>query len=469
MRVGLEAALDYARSERDRFLGELLDFLRIPSVSALSAHREDLAAAARWVADRLREAGVPHVSILPTRGQPVVLGEWLVDPSRPTVIVYGHYDVQPVDPLDLWESPPFEPEVRDGRIFARGASDDKGGLYVAIKALEAWARTAGAPPLNVKVLVEGEEEVGSPNLQAFLEEHRARLRADLAVSADGGQLGPDRPSLVLGSRGLCACQLEVRGPATDLHSGSFGGLVPNPIHALVELLASMHLPGGAVGIEGFYDEVRPLSPAERAEIARVPFDEEAERARTGVRAWSGESDYSPLERLWARPTLEVNGIWGGFTGEGTKTVIPAVARAKLSCRLVPDQEPQRILDRIEAHVQRHLPPGVTARVTRFPGSARAYAMPHDHPSLAVAGRVLEELYGVEPVKVRMGATVPVAEQFRSVLGIWFLYFAFGEPDNNIHAPNEFFRLDTFQRGIEGYCRLLEALAGVEPAALARAG
>lgn len=458
--MDLDRADAYLRATRDEHLEQLQAFLRIPSVSALPAHKDAVSEAAEWLAGRLRTLGLADVRVLPTAGNPVVCGRWQVGDDRPTVLLYGHYDVQPADPLAEWESPPFDPVVRDGCIFARGATDNKGSLYMPLVALDAIRASGGAPAVNVLLLFEGEEEIGSPNLGPFLREHRDRLRADLVVSADGTMWDVDTPSLTIGNRGLAALQIDVRGARSDLHSGEYGGAVPNPIHALVELLAGLHDARGRVSIEGFYDDVRPLTPQEREAIARVPFDEEAYCSALGVRALRGEEGYSPLERVWARPTLEVNGIWGGFQGEGVKTVLPAEAHAKITCRLVPDQDPGKIIAAIERHVQRRAPASVTVSARRFPGMARPYLMPSDHPSLAVAARVLRDVYDREPLRVRLGGTLPVADLVKRELGTWLLFFAFGEPDNRAHAPNEFLRLRTFDLGARAYVRLLQALGAV---------
>ncbi|WP_231699412.1 dipeptidase [Limnochorda pilosa] len=452
----------YVTGERERYLEELQEFLRIPSISALPEHRPDVDRAAQWVAEALRRAGVPRVEVFPLeggKGHPVVYGEWTADPAKPTYLIYGHYDVQPVDPVELWTSPPFEPQEREGRLYARGATDDKGCLFEAIKGVEALGRLRGAPPVNVTFLVEGEEEIGSPNLAAFMREHQDLLRCDLALSADGEMLSPDQGCLTIASRGLAACQIDVYGANRDLHSGSFGGAVANPLHALAQIVAGLHTPDGKVAVPGFYEAVRPLSPEERRDLASTPFDEKAWLAAIGVAEPFGEPGYSTLERLGARPTLEINGMWGGFQGEGTKTVLPAEAHTKITCRLVPDQDPDRILDQVEAHVRAQRVPGVRVEVRRFAGSARPYAMPVDHPALAAAARVLERLYGKPAPTARMGGTVPVAEFFRSILGTWFLYYSFGDPDTRVHAPDEFIRIDSIPRAVKGYYLLLEALAG----------
>ncbi len=453
----LDAALGAAEARAAGYADDLAAFVRIPSVSTVPEHRRDIAAAAAWVAARLQRAGVPEVRTIDTPGNAVVVGRWQVDPALPTVVVYGHYDVQPPEPLELWASPPFEPEVRDGRLYGRGAGDDKGGVLIAAQAVEAWAEAAGAPPVNVTFVIEGEEEIGSPNLPTFLSEHSELLAGDLAISADGGMLGVDRPSLTVGNRGLAGCQIDVAGASSDLHSGLYGGAVPNPLEGLARILAAMKDERGRIAVPGFYDGVKEPSQAVRDAIAALPYDDAQELAAVGLSGWTGEEGYSPLERRWVRPTFEVNGIWGGFQGDGVKTVLPNAAHAKITCRLVDGQDPDRILDAIEHYVKRISPPGLTVDIGRLPGKARAYDMPLDHPSLPLASSSLEAVYGKEPVFVWVGGTVPVASDFRALLGMWTLYFAFGEPDNGIHAPNEFFRLDTITRGTLATVRLLHAI------------
>jgi acetylornithine deacetylase/succinyl-diaminopimelate desuccinylase-like protein len=459
------AADAYLSKQRERHLGELRDFLRIPSVSALPAHRPDIARASEWLAERLRATGVPEVRIMPTSGNPVVYGVWPARDGAPTVLLYGHYDVQPVDPVALWQTPPFEPAIRDGRLVARGASDDKGSLFIPLLALEAIRSIAGGPALNLKFLFEGEEETGSPNLAPFLHEHRALLAADVTVSADGGQWDADTPSLALGNRGLTGLQIDMRGAATDLHSGTYGGAVANPLHALAALLAGMHDAEGRVTVRGFYDAVRTLGAEERRELAKVPFDEGTLRRELGITHFVGEPDYTPLERTWIRPTLEINGMWGGFQGDGSKTVLPNEAHAKITCRLVPDQDPDEIAQAVEQHVLRHAPAGVTVTVTRSKGKARPYLMPAEHPSLAAAARALRATYGKDPVRVRVGGTLPVSDLVRRELGTWLVFFAFGEPDNLVHAPNEFLRLQTFDRGTRAYVRFFDELGRADAASL----
>ena len=447
----------HLEEHRSRFLNEFLDLLRIPSISALPDHAADVQRAAEWVANRLEAAGVEGVQILPTGGHPVVYGEWLHAPGKPTVLLYGHFDVQPVDPIGLWSNPPFEPTIRDGRIYARGASDMKGNLLMTIIAVEALLKTRGALPVNVKFFVEGQEEIGSPEIPRFLATHRELFACDLVVSADGGQHAEDQPEIVVATRGLAGVQIDVRGAKTDLHSGMYGGVVQNAIHALVEILGSMRSPRGKILVEGFYDDVLPLSETDRAMIAAVPFDETVYKREIGVDELFGEEGYTPQERLVARPTLEVNGIWGGFQGAGIKTVLPNEAHAKVTCRIVADQDPDRIVELIAAHVEKHTPPGVTATTVPLPGKAHPYLIPVDHPGNQAVRAVLEEIYGKPPYYARSGATIPVTDLFRSNLGASTVLFGFGLPDERFHAPDEFFRVASFERGQVAYGMLLDRL------------
>ena len=448
----------YLNDHQGRFVEELQDFLRIPSVSSLSEHANDVARAGEWVAQRLRSAGVENVEVMPTGGHPVVYGDWLHAAGKPTVVVYGHFDVQPADPFELWDAPPFEPVIKDGAIVARGASDDKGNMMIPILSAEALLATTGSLPVNVKFLFEGQEEIGSPQLPAFLAEHRDRLAADLVLSADGIQYTEDLPGLFIGCKGMCAVQVDVTGPVRDLHSGLYGGAVQNPIHSLVAVLDSMRDASGRITVDGFYDAVAPLSAGDREEIAAVPHDDEAYRADLGVADLFGEAGYTTLERTGARPTLEINGIWGGFQGEGTKTVLPSRAHAKISCRLVPDQEPEKISRALARHVERHTPPGVRAVVTPMEGSAPPYLMRSDHPGNRIAAEVLQEVYGSAPLYLRSGGTLPICSFFLDILGVYTSSFAFGLEDERFHSPNEFFRLASFARGQRAYALLLERLA-----------
>jgi acetylornithine deacetylase/succinyl-diaminopimelate desuccinylase-like protein len=448
----------YLADQDDALLASLTEFLRIPSISALPERATDVERAATWVADRLRQIGLPEVALLLTARHPVVFGRWHVADDRPTAMIYGHYDVQPPDPLDLWQSPPFAPEIRDGRIFARGATDDKGNLFAPLAAVEALVRTQGAPPINLLFFVEGEEEIGSPSLPAFVHAERDRLACDFVVAADGSMFGPDTPSLTVSSKGLAACQIDVQTGRSDLHSGQYGAAAPNAVQALVQLTATFHTPDSRVAVAGFYDAVGELSPEERAEIAAVPFDPEAFRESLEAPALWGEPGYSVLERRWVRPTLDLNGFWGGFQGAGVKTVTPCAAHTKITCRLVPDQDPEDILSLIERHVGMHCPQSAHATVTRFPGSSRPFSIRRDHPALACAGTALRELYGKDPLVVRAGGTLPVAAVFQRELGVDTVFFAWGMPGNQIHAPNEWMRLEDLRRAMRGYCLYLSALA-----------
>jgi acetylornithine deacetylase/succinyl-diaminopimelate desuccinylase-like protein len=448
----------YLQQQQERFVEELRALVRIPSVSALPQHKPDIARAAAWVAERLTAAGLEHAQVMPTAGHPVVYADWLHTSGKPTVVIYGHYDVQPADPVELWEHAPFAGDVVNDRMIGRGASDNKGNILATIAAVEALMRTAGGLPVNVKYMVEGEEEVGSPTLAPWVAEHSNLLACDVILNADLGQYSETQPGLSLGLRGLTGLQIDVQGPAHDLHSGSYGGAVQNPIHALVALLASMRGADGRILVEGFYDAVEPLDPQTRADIAAVPYDEATYKDELGLSELWGEAGYAPIERIWMRPTLEINGIWGGFQGEGSKTVLPAEAHAKVTCRLVPNQDPEEILRLVTAHVARHCPPGVTATVRSLGDGAWPYSVSRDHPVARIAYAVLEELYGVAPLYTRAGGTVPVCAMFEQSLGVSPVSFGFGLNDELIHAPNEFFRLSSFRRAQQAYAMILPRLA-----------
>lgn len=450
--------LNWLDEHRARLICELGELIRIPSVSALPAHRADMTSAAEWVAARLRAAGVPKVEIIPTDGNPVVLGEWpAANPTAPTALIYGHYDVQPADPFDEWETPPFEPHEREGRLYARGASDDKGNLLIPVAVAEAFGTLAGQPPLGLIFFFEGEEEIGSPSLRPFLAAHRDRLRADVAISADSGMWSHEQPSLVLASKGMAKVQLDARGANSDVHSGLHGGMAPNPLGALVTVLASMKDADGRITIDGFFDDVRPLTELERAEIAAVPFDEAEYGRGLGIAGPVGDPAYSPLERNWARPTFDLNGIWGGFQGEGSKTVIPAEAHAKITCRLVPDQDPSAIIAAITRHVAMHTPPGVVITVNPSASASLPYAIDPQHPALLATREIMRAEYGRDPYMVRLGGTLPIAELFKTNLGIDTIFLAWEMPDENLHGPNEFFRLENFDRGFHVYTELFNRL------------
>ncbi|MEN6478073.1 MAG: dipeptidase [Anaerolineales bacterium] len=446
----------YLAHHRQRHLDELVEFLRIPSMSAPAESAGEVARAAEWVANKLQHIGAEHVAIMPTGGHPVVYADWLHAPDKPTYLIYGHFDVQPVDPVDLWHTPPFEPQILDDRIVARGATDDKGNMFLPIMAVEALLATTGRLPVNVKFFFEGQEEIGSPQLPAFVAAHRELLACDAVLNADSGQYSETEPAILVGLRGICSFELDVVGPDHDLHSGSFGGAVQNPLHAIVMLLDSMRAHDGRILVEGFYDDVVELTPAERQALARVPFDEDKYTAELGVDELFGEPGYAPWERTSIRPTLEINGLWGGFIGDGEKTVLPSEAHCKVSCRLVPNQDPDKVLAAIRAHIATHTPPGV--RVTFREGHGTpAYVVPSDLPELAVARAVLTEVYGREPYDIRMGGSIPVTTLFSQVLGVHSIGFGFGLENERGHSPNEFFHLSGYNQGQRAWVLLLERL------------
>lgn len=438
--------IDFINANRDRYVDELKRYLAIPSISALPAHAGDVRACAEWTAAEMKRIGLEHVRLIETPGNPVVCGDWLHAEGAPTILFYGHYDVQPVDPLDLWESPPFEAAVRQGEIYARGAADDKGQVFMHCKAVEACLRRAGRLPVNIRFVIEGEEEIGSVHLDAFVREHRDELAADVVVISDSPMFDRDVPSICYGLRGLAYLQIDLRGSRSDLHSGSFGGAVANPAFVLAQVLGRMKDRGGRVTAPGFYDDVRPLRAEERAEFARLPFNERRYRNELGAPKLFGERGYTTLERLWARPTFEVNGLLSGFTGNGAKTVIPAVAMAKVSMRLVPDQDPDRIADLFEAHLRKVTPPTVELTVTRMHGG-RPWMTEFDNPFVQAAGRAIEQGFGRRPVFNREGGSIPVVATFQEVLGLPSVLFGVGLPDENAHAPNEKLDLGNFHNGI----------------------
>jgi acetylornithine deacetylase/succinyl-diaminopimelate desuccinylase-like protein len=455
--TAIDAVLAQLAANHDRILGELVEFASIPSVSTDPAHAADVNTAAAWVAAKLERAGPLTVKIMPTPGASIVYAEWLGAPGAPTVLVYGHYDVQPEDPIELWESPPFRPTLRDGRLYARGVSDDKGPMLIPIKVAEAFFAVQKALPINVKFLIEGEEEIGSRHLEGFVVQHREMLAADVLVSADGAMWRINEPSLTVANRGLAGLELTLRGAAKDLHSGRHGGSVANPLHAMARLIASLHDVNGRIAVAGFYDRVRELSMAERADIAGLPFDESSYLAQVGAPAAIGEAGYTTLERQWTRPTLELNGMWGGYQGPGQKTVVPSAAHAKITCRLVPDQEPDEIVALVTRHLEEHLPPGVTLTVRPADHGARPAHIDRDHPVLKAAAGALAATYGVAPLIVRMGGTVPLAEIFQRLMGLDTVYFSFSTGDEDFHAPNEFFRVHRLHEGLASWARLWQAL------------
>ena len=445
----------YIQENEARFLDELASLIRIPSISALPQHKEDmLACAERW-RQLLLEAGADEAMVMPSEGNPLVYAEKRIDPNAPTILVYAHYDVMPAEPLELWNSQPFEPEIRDGRIWARGADDDKGQSMIQVKAFEYMVRE-GLLRHNVKFIFEGEEEIGSPSLNAFLKEHRELLRADVILVSDTSMLGADLPSLTTGLRGLAYWEIEVTGPNRDLHSGHFGGAVANPINVLCELLAKVTDADGRITIPHFYDDVEPVPEAERRMIASIPFDEEAYKAAIGVKALKGEKGYSTLERNSCRPSFDVCGIWGGYTGEGSKTVLPSKAYAKVSCRLVPHQNHETISRLFTGYIQSIAPEYVQVKVTPMHGG-EGYVCPITPPAYVAAEQGFAKAFGKQPLAVRRGGSIPIISDFEQILGIKTILMGFGLESDAIHSPNENFRLDIFRKGIEAVTEFYKTL------------
>ncbi|HEX9483341.1 MAG TPA: dipeptidase [Gemmatimonadaceae bacterium] len=448
---------DYLAAHDERICRELFDFLRIPSVSARSEHDADTARAASWVAQSLKDAGLA-ATIHATPGHPVVVGEWRGAKGAPTVLIYGHYDVQPAEPLELWTTPAFEPTIRDGRVYARGAVDDKGQLFLHVKALEAHLKTRGKLPVNVIVLAEGEEEVGSANLETFVEMHANELACDGVVISDSSMFAPGLPSVLSSLRGLAYFQIDVVGPAQDLHSGSYGGAVVNPAMALARMLATLHDDHGHIAIPMFYDAVREWPAHVLEQMKGLPFDEEQFRQETGAPALGGEAGYTVLERLWTRPTCEVNGLLSGYTGEGAKTVLPSKAMAKVSCRLVPDQTPEAIERLMDAHLQRVAPSGVSVKVMHLHGG-RPWRADLGGPLFDAARRALSAAFGRDPVITGEGGSIPVVGDFERILRAPVLLVGFGLPGENAHAPDEWLSMDNFTNGMRAIATLWDELSG----------
>ena len=450
----------YLDEHFERYVDELSELVRIPSVSALPEHAADVVRAAEWVAARLTAAGVENAAVMPTGGHPAVYGDWLhAGEDKPTILLYGHYDVQPADPLDLWNTPPFEPTIVDGRMYGRGASDDKGGMMTPVMAVEILLQSEGSLPVNVKFCLEGQEEIGSPQMGPFLEEHSDLFKADLVLSADGLLWSADEPEIVLGFKGLTGLQINVTGATTDVHSGLHGGVFNNPVEALGNIIASLRSDDGKIAVEGFFDDVVELSAEALDKIGQVPFNEELLKEELGVPGFYGEPGYTIRERNWIRPTLELNGIWGGFQGKGTKTVIPAEAHAKITCRLVTDQQPEKIYALLEAHIKKVAPAGVTVEVEPLPGRGEPYLMSADHPGNVAAAEVFAQSFGVEtPHHVYVGGSIPIITYFRRYLNADMINFGWSAGDENLHAPNEFFRVRNLRRGAASYVLMLKRLA-----------
>jgi acetylornithine deacetylase/succinyl-diaminopimelate desuccinylase-like protein len=444
----MSAAIDeFVHDNQERLLEELKALLRIPSVSTLPEHKDDVRRAAQFVADQLRAAGLENVEIIPTERHPLVYADWLHAEGKPTVLCYGHYDVQPADPLEEWKTPPFDPVVKEGKIFARGSADDKGQMYTHIKAVEALKAVNGTLPVNLKFLIEGEEEVGGLSITKYVEEHADRLDADVALVSDTSMYAPGLPTLNVGLRGLVYMEVEATGPSRDLHSGVYGGAAPNPIFGLIQLLATVKNKKGRIKVDGFYDDVAPPSKAELESWAHLPFDARAfRRDEVGSKRLTGERNYTVLERVWSRPTFEVHGIAGGFTAAGSKTVIPARATAKVSFRLVPNQDPEEIIEAFREHIEDNTPKGIKVEL-RVLGASPGVMVNTDHPAIQVAAKAMEDIFGQPTVFTRSGGSIPIVGDFAKFLGIPTILMGFGLPDDGLHSPNEKYDLGNYYKGI----------------------
>jgi acetylornithine deacetylase/succinyl-diaminopimelate desuccinylase-like protein len=452
--------IDHIQTSRDRYVAELGHFLAIPSISALPEHKGDVRACAEWLGAEMQRIGLENVRLIDTPGNPVVYADWLHATDAPTILFYGHYDVQPVDPVELWDSPPFQATVRDGEIYARGAADDKGQVFMHLKAIEAFLKQTSRLPVNIKLIIEGEEEVGSAHLDDFVRDNRDMLKADVVVVSDSAMFDRDVPSICYSLRGLIYFQIDVRGTTSDLHSGVFGGAVANPAMVLAHVLAQMKDRSGHIRIPGFYDDVLALSDEERNAWKALPFNEKKYRKDLGAPKLFGESGYTTLERVWARPTFEVNGLLSGFVGEGAKTVIPATAMAKVSMRLVPDQDPDRIAAAFEVYLKKVTPPAVELKVTRMHGG-RPWITSYDNAFVQAAGRAIELGFGKAPVFCREGGSIPVISTFQQQLGLQAVLFGVGLPDENAHAPNERLDLGNFHNGIVASAYLYDEISRID--------
>ncbi len=443
----METILSFIDANHERYLQELKELLAIPSVSSQSSRKPEMLRAAEWLKNHMAGIGLQNIQILETEGHPVVYADWLGAPGKPVILLYGHYDVQPEDPLDRWQSPPFEATVRGENLYARGTADDKGQIFIHLKAIEACLKNGGALPVNIKIIFEGEEEIGSEHLGAFVAAHKELLKADVILISDSGMFAKGVPSVTYALRGLAYMEVEVTGPNGDLHSGSFGGSVHNPIQALAEMIASLHDKNGRITVKGMYDDVRPLTKAERDAFKKLPWNDRKYAKSLGLKQLYGEKGFSTLERLWARPTLECNGIWGGYTGEGAKTVLPSKAFAKISMRLVPDQSAAKTARLFEKHLKAIAPKTIDVKVRNLHGGEPAIT-PVDSPGVQAAVAALEKGFGKKPLYQREGGSIPIVVEFKKLLGIDSVLLGFGLPDENAHAPNEFINLNNFFGGIK---------------------
>ena len=455
----MDDVLSFIDQHRQRFVGELQEWVKIPAISSDAAHDADMVKNAEHLLTNLRALGADAAELWPTKGHPAVFAEWNHAPGKPTLLIYGHHDVQPIDPIGEWISPPFEPTIRDGRMWGRGVVDDKGQVHIHVKAIESFLKTRQKLPINIKLIVEGEEEIGSMNLDELMREKAARLTSDFVCVSDTAMFGRGIPSLCVGLRGLMYLEVHVEGPTTDLHSGSFGGGVQNPVNALAKMIGRLHDEQGRITVPGFYDKVVELTSVERKEIASLPFNEKEWLASTGATAAVGEKGYSTLERVWARPTLDCNGIAGGFQGEGAKTIIPARVVAKISCRLVPHQEPEEIARQVGDYLEKIAPPGVRVKVVYLHGG-RPYLAPTDHPVFEVAKRAFAKAFGRPTVFIREGGSIPFVRTIADATGKPCLLMGFGQPDENAHAPNEWLDLENYHLGIKSAAYLYDELSRI---------
>lgn len=442
----MDSVISYINSNKQRYIEELIEYLKIPSISTNEENKPDMQNCAKFTAEKLKEAGLKNVKVFQTAGHPIVYGDWLGAEGKPTVLIYGHYDVQPVDPLDLWTSPPFEPVIKNNKIYARGATDDKGQLYVHIKSVEAFLKQKKGLPVNVKFLLEGEEEVGSVNLGTFINKNKKLLSCDTVLISDTSLYDKGIPTLTYGLRGLCYLEVEITGPNKDLHSGSYGGAVANPVNVLIDIIAGLHNKDGKIAIPKFYDDVVKLTPKERENFKKLNFSEKKLMAEVGVKELFGEKGYSALERIWSRPTLDVNGIWGGFTGKGAKTIIPSVATAKISMRLVPNQDPQKIAKLVSDYLKSIAPKSVKIKVTNLHGG-NPVMTPIDHKATKAGARAMERAFKKETVFIKEGGSIPVIAKFSSELKAPSVMMGLGLNSENLHSPNEHFDLNHFHLGI----------------------
>jgi acetylornithine deacetylase/succinyl-diaminopimelate desuccinylase-like protein len=448
---------DFVSKQHQQNVEELKELLRIPSISSLSEHKEDIQKAASWIANKLESIGMEHVEIVQTKGHPIIYADWLHQENAPTVLVYGHYDVQPVDPIHLSETPPFEPDIRDEKIYARGATDDKGQTFLHIKSVEALLKLENKLPVNLKFCIEGEEEIGSPNLPQFLAENKEKLACDVVIISDSDMWDRGVPAITYSLRGLAALEVSLKTANTDLHSGMFGGGVQNANHLLVKLLSTLHDENGKVNVEGFYDDVLELTEFEKEQIKALGFDEEKLKKQLGLTELTGgENNYPYPEKINSRPTLELNGIWGGFQGEGTKTVIPNESHGKITCRLVNNQNPEKIQGLIKKHLEENAPKGCTVKVT-LQDTGNPFLTPIDDPMIQKAAGAYEKVYGKAPVYKREGGSIPIVSDFNHTLNSPVVLMGFGLPDENLHAPNEHFNLENFDKGILTICSFLELI------------